>query len=113
MPMGMPCAVCASLVLLSSRKGCTKLSTTTFTDGVPSPRSISQWFLLSNSVTLRTADQVQKSLPQCQAPYTETGVAPAAAGPAKSAAIPSQAFEVRIAAPFSDLSGYFDCRSSA
>jgi hypothetical protein len=59
-----------SVVPFSRRSGFTKLSTTRLTDGrpVPSLRSISQWFWLSNSSTLRTLPQVQASFEQCHAP---------------------------------------------
>jgi len=68
MPRGMPFRVCASVVFCSSLRGCTKLSTTTFTEGRPSPRSMSQWFFASNSVDVRGALHVHASLPQCHAP---------------------------------------------
>jgi hypothetical protein len=93
MPRGTPFNVWASVVCWRRRCGCTKLSTTRFTEGRPSPRSISQWFFASNSATLRTVLQVQKSLPQCQAPYSCTGEAtcaeaeaPASRAAAKKAA---------------------------
>src|ERR1043165_4660968 len=76
----MPDAVPESFVLLSSFSGSTKLRSTRLTDGVPSPRSMIQWLRVSKSVMLRTLDQVQKSLPQCHAPYTEMLVNMAAAG---------------------------------
>jgi hypothetical protein len=68
MPRGMPFRVVASVVWRSSFSGCTKLRTTRLTLGRPSPRSMSQWFMLSNSVTVRTVPQMQASLLQCQAP---------------------------------------------
>src|SRR6185503_14797683 len=72
--MGIPSDVPASLVLFSSRNGCTKLNEIRFTEGEPSPRSINQRLRVLKSVMLRTVDQVQKSLPQCQAPYIVTPV---------------------------------------
>ncbi len=68
MPRGTPLTSPASLVSLSSRSGLTKLRTTRLTDGWPSPRSMSQWLLVSKLVMSRTVAQVQASLPQCQAP---------------------------------------------
>ena len=62
MPRGTPLSVVASVVALRSFRGLTKLSTTTLTDGSAgaiSSRSISQWFLESNSVTDRTFPHVQ------------------------------------------------------
>src|ERR1043166_253747 len=80
MPRGTPLRSPASVVWLSSRSGLTKLITTRLTEGRPSPRSISQWFWLSNSATVRTLAQVQASLLQCQAPKTESGVIAAGIG---------------------------------
>jgi len=59
MPIGTPSTVWASVVWFSSRSGLTKLRLTRFTDGTPSPRSISQWFCESNSAMSRTVLQVQ------------------------------------------------------
>src|SRR5437764_12360720 len=75
MPMGTPFTVPESLVWFSSLSGLTNESTTRFTEGTPSPRSIIQWFLASKSVMFRTVAQVHASLPQCHVPYTWMGVA--------------------------------------
>src|SRR5438270_9248761 len=100
MPRGVPLRVCASVVPFSRRSGLTKLKTTRFADGRPSPRSISQWLLWSKSVMSRTLPHRQASLEQCQAPYTCGGVGAAAtaawAGPAAGPARkPNDAMAVR------------------
>ena len=68
MPLGIPFVVIESVVRFISFSGLTKLSTTRFTEGDPLPRSIIQWFCVSNVVMFGAAPQVQASDPQCQSP---------------------------------------------